>query len=256
MQRLASIFIILYMAELTTVFGQLSNQNDWGGNEHLVGNSKAAVLCNQGIDLLARGYNATARKYFDAAIESDRGSYLLYWNRAMYFRETHQWSLALTDLNSCLRLKRTYVPAFVMRGAINDRLGNYRDALADYNGVVKISPHDRWMLDCRASLLATCPDASVRNGQAAVQDAMAACKMDNFDRAQFIDTLAAAYAETGDFDSATRYEEKAMAQAHKSKEYTAGMEKRLALYQRHKPYREPAGTVRTDLSKSSKPKTD
>jgi tetratricopeptide (TPR) repeat protein len=174
----------------------------------------------------------------------------------MYFNETHQWQLALQDLNSCLRLKPTFSGAFVMRGAVNDRLGNFRDSLADYNGLVRLNPRDSWMLDCRASLLATCPDASVRNGPAAINDATTACKISNWGTPQFIDTLAAAYAEAGDFDSAIRFEEQAIAKATKAKVYSTGMKQRLALYQQHKPYREPLGTSPRNQAKSSYQKND
>ena len=68
--------------------------------------------------------------------------------------------------------------------------------------------------------------------------------------------MAAAYAETGDFDSAVRFEEKAIARAHKLKRDSAGMEKMLALYQQHKPYREPPGTPSRREGKSEKAASD
>lgn len=218
-------------------------------------NSNATVLNNHAMALLSKGDHANARRFFDAAVQADSGSYILFYNRALCFRAMHQWDLALKDLNTCLRLKRTCLDAYVMRGGVNERLGNYKDALADYNGLIKLS-RSSWMLDCRASLLATCPDASVRNGQAAVTDATAACRIDSWDFPHFIDTLAAAYAETGDFNSAVQFEEKAIARAHKLKFDSAGMEKRLALYQQHKPYRAPRGTPSRGEGKSNRVASD
>jgi tellurite resistance protein len=56
-----------------------------------------------------------------------------------------------------------------------------------------------------------CPDQSYRNGQQALKDATAACKLIGWKDEDMIDTLAMACAEVGDFDSAVRYEEKALA---------------------------------------------
>jgi tetratricopeptide (TPR) repeat protein len=226
---------------------------NWGDNGHTT-NGKALTLSNHATELMAAGDYVNAGKYYNAAVEADPGAYLIVYNRAMYFRETHQWERALRDLNTSLRLKPVFTEAYLMRGAINDRLGNYRDALADYNGLVKIFRRDSGLLDCRASLLATCPDASVRNGKAAVSDATAACKISNWGAPQFIDTLAAAYAETGDFESAVRFEQKAIAQARKVRSYSEGMERRLTLYQQRKPYREKPGTLPRSVAKSGTPK--
>jgi serine/threonine-protein kinase len=229
----------------------LANDLNRPWNNDSVSNSNATVLSHRAAELLSKGDYAGARPFFDAAVKADPGSYLLFYNRAIYFRAVHQWDLALKDLNTCLHLKPTHLDAYVMRGAINDRLGNYKDALADYNGLIKLG-RSSWMLDCRASLLATCPDASIRNGPAAVVDATAACRSDSWDYPQFIDTLAAACAETGDFDSAIRFQEKAIARARKLKWDVAGMEKRLVLYQQHQTYRETHGESSREKSVSAK----
>ena len=55
------------------------------------------------------------------------------------------------------------------------------------------------------------PDQSYRNGQQALKDATSACKLIDWKDEDMIDTLATAYAEVGDFDSAVRYEEQALA---------------------------------------------
>jgi tetratricopeptide (TPR) repeat protein len=226
----------------------------WGNNAHTTSNSKALVLCNHATEAIERGDYVNARKYYDAAVEADPGAYLIVYLRARYFRETKQWQLALRDLNTSLQLKPTFTEAYLMRAAIHDRLGNYREALIHYDALVKRFPRDSGLRDCRASLLATCPDGSVRNAQVAISDATAACKSSNWGAPAFIDTLAAAYAEAGDFDSAIQFEEKAIAQARKVKSYAEGMERRLALYQQHKPYREKPGTAARTSAKSEKTK--
>jgi tetratricopeptide (TPR) repeat protein len=62
----------------------------------------------------------------------------------------------------------------------------------------------------RAWVRLNCPDQAYRNGQQALKDATSACKLIDWKDENMIDTLAMAYAEIGDFDSAVRYEEKAL----------------------------------------------
>lgn len=79
--------------------------------------------------------------------------------------------------------------------------------------------------------------AAFRNGKEAVVDAKAACNLCSWGDWDYIDTLAAAYAEAGDFESAIKFEQKAIAKAKKD-DNTKGAQERLALYQQHKPFRD------------------
>ena len=51
---------------------------------------------------------------------------------------------------------------------------------------------------------------AIRNAQLALADAKRACELSKWKHANYIDTLAAACAEAGDFSSAVRYEEQAI----------------------------------------------
>jgi hypothetical protein len=79
----------------------------------------------------------------------------------------------------------------------------------------------------------------VRNGSEAVILAKRAAELDHWRSHQFIDTLAAAYAEAGDFESAVKYEEQALTKvANTPLETIKRMQKRLGLYKTHQPYRD------------------
>ena len=82
----------------------------------------------------------------------------------------------------------------------------------------------------RAWLRATCPNPALRNGQQAVVDAKAACNLTLWDDWDYIDTLAAAYAEAGDFDAAIKSEQKAISKTP-DPDKIKGAQQRLALYQ-------------------------
>ena len=83
--------------------------------------------------------------------------------------------------------------------------GRHAEALKEYDYLISLHPRNvtlaRAMSD-RAWFRATCPNASFRNGQQAVKDAKAACSIMTWKDEHMIDTLAAAYAETADFNSA------------------------------------------------------
>ena len=89
----------------------------------------------------------------------------------------------------------------------------------------------------RAWFQATCPDLAFRNGQQAIKDAKAACSISEWKDENTIDTLAVAYAETGDFDSAVRYAAQALAIKEIAPADSKRIKHHLALFERHQPIR-------------------
>jgi hypothetical protein len=90
--------------------------------------------------------------------------------------------------------------------------------------------------------LATCPDANVRNGEKAVEYATKACELSDWKTPARFGTLAAAYAEAGDFDDAVKWENKHLESDYlKSKSSNDTPDKarqRLSLYEQKRPYHE------------------
>jgi tetratricopeptide (TPR) repeat protein len=85
---------------------------------------------------------------------------------------------------------------------------------------------------------ATHQEHTSRDGKAAVLFATKACEITTYTNTQFLDTLAAAYAESGDFDSAVKWQSKAielLSDAKEKEDYGT----RLKLYQDKKPYHMP-----------------
>jgi hypothetical protein len=89
----------------------------------------------------------------------------------------------------------------------------------------------------RAWFQATCPEPAFRNGQRAVKGAKVACSISEWKDENTIDTLAAAYAETGDFDSAVRYAAQALAITGIAPVDSKRIQQHLALFERHQPAR-------------------
>jgi predicted Zn-dependent protease len=95
------------------------------------------------------------------------------------------------------------------------------------------------MLNMRAWIRATATDPGLRDGPQAIADATEAYKAKN-DAPEYLDTLAVAYAETGDFNSANRFEEEALHIGGTSNEITKQLREHLAAFKQHRPIRDNA----------------
>jgi tetratricopeptide (TPR) repeat protein len=87
-----------------------------------------------------------------------------------------------------------------------------------------------------AWLLSTAPEDDLRDGAYAVKLARRACKLTKWRHRSCLRSLAAAYAETGDFERAIEYETKAIALLDDNK--ADDKTKFLEVYKVSKPYRE------------------
>ena len=91
-------------------------------------------------------------------------------------------------------------------------------------------------LNGRAWLRATCPDETYRDGAKAIEDATKACELTGWNDLYCLDTLAAAFAEAGQFDKAVECQEKAIELAPDDEKEDLGT--RHKLYQERQPYRD------------------
>jgi hypothetical protein len=98
---------------------------------------------------------------------------------------------------------------------------------------VKANPGDASALNSLAWYLATSPDVASRDGRLAVALAQEACQRTAFQSGNYLDTLAAAYAEAGDFAAAVKWQEEAL-RLHA----ISGGPERLRGYRERQPYRE------------------
>ena len=120
-------------------------------------------------------------------------------------------------------------------------MGDLNKAIADYESALKIDDKDSGVLNNLAWLLATAPDDSLRNGERALELAKQAARVTEFKQAHILSTLAAGYAETGDFENAIVWSKKAVALADKTEdnqEIRDQLQKELATYEAKQPWRE------------------
>ena len=109
-------------------------------------------------------------------------------------------------------------------------VGQYSNAVAMLHQATLSDPKDDWSYNRLAWIQATCPDGLVRNGHDAVAAASKACELTEWKTWQYIDTLAAAYAEAGDFKRAVEFQEQALRTGNPSELEQKVMRERIALF--------------------------
>jgi tetratricopeptide (TPR) repeat protein len=122
--------------------------------------------------------------------------------------------------------------------ALQHRLG---DAAAEYLKALESQPDQVSVLSRASWILATASDERVRDGARALDLAGRAVTLSGHQDADSLDSLAAAFAELGQFDSAvaTAREGVAVARSRGNRNLTSGLEQRATLYARGQKYREP-----------------
>jgi serpin B len=189
---------------------------------------------NRGVTLHLMQEYDKAISDFDEVIRLDPQFSPAYRNRGDAWNEKDEYDNAISDFDEALRLSPEDAQSHVSRGSSWRAKGDFEAALADYNAAIRIDPQNARAHNSRAWLWATCPDERFRDGRQAVESAKSACELTEWKDHRYVDTLAAAYAEVGDFDNAVKTQTQAIALAGEEAEY----ESRLALYQERKAFRE------------------
>ncbi len=120
---------------------------------------------------------------------------------------------------------------------ILSRRGEYEGARAQYAQAIRFDPAAAYAYSASAMIMAACPEAKFRDGKGAVQFATRACELTNWKNPMSLDTLAAAQAEAGDFDTAVKSQKRAI-ELLTDERQKDDCRTRLALYQVKRPYRQ------------------
>lgn len=133
---------------------------------------------------------------------------------------------------------RKYVLQFVANWYL--MAGKHPEAKVYYEKFLKLDDSDVLVLNNMAWLLATSPDDSVRDGKRAIELAQKAVKLSPMPT--YISTLAAAYAETGDFDQALKTIDEGLKQTENDPNIHESLAEEKANYEAKKPIRERTET--------------
>jgi len=162
-----------------------------------------------------------------------------YTNRGFWYRKRREFDKAIADFNTATRLYPNDAASYAelaivyyLKGELEKVPAYLQQASAKMHWS---STEDEGAMRLLGWFRATCPDARFRNCEEAVKWARRSCELARWKESASMDSLAAAYAECGDFDRARKLEQQALKTAPKDR---AEREKRLRLFQQHQPYRD------------------
>jgi tetratricopeptide (TPR) repeat protein len=166
---------------------------------------------------------------------------------ALYYLINKQPREAISEYDDVLLLNPDNFLALRSRGDAYLNIGKHKEAIADFEAALKLEPEDTTILNNLAWVLATSPEAEVRNGKRAVELATKACELTEYKMPHILSTLAAAFAESGNFDTAIEWSQKAVDMD--DPENDEQLAKELASYQKKEPWRERQEVGSTDGKK-------
>jgi tetratricopeptide (TPR) repeat protein len=155
---------------------------------------------------------------------------------AAYYLMNEQPLEAIEEYNGVLESDADNFLALRSRGDAYLNVGDHKTALVDFERALTLEADDSSLLNNLAWVLATSPDDDVRDGQRAIELATKACEITEYKAPHILSTLAAAYAETGNFETAREWSQKAV--DFNDPEHGEQLAKELASYEAEQPWRE------------------
>ncbi len=119
------------------------------------------------------------------------------------------------------------------------RLGRTAEAMAQYQTALAVKPDIVSIQNKLAWLLATSPEAKLRNGHQAIELAQRANTLTGGGNPVILCTLGTAYAEAGRFPEAMAAAQRALQLAETDPALADDLRLQLQLYQSHRPFRSP-----------------
>lgn len=126
------------------------------------------------------------------------------------------------------------------RGDAYLAIGKHEEAIADFEVALKLAPEHSGILNNFAWVLATTPEDKLRNAERSIELATKACEITKYEESHILSTLAAGYAEKGDFETAIKWSTKAVEAG--TGEQKEQLSKELESYQQKKAWRESQST--------------
>jgi tetratricopeptide (TPR) repeat protein len=213
---------------------------------------------------LERGTIDKALAACDEALRLSPRYDLAFLTRARGFAQMHDWDKCLRDVDAALAITPRSEWGHYLRGRALTARGEFDEAISEFDKTLALNPADTWAILFRAAnytyrqeysrarddlrqavehfpsaavphfglawFLATCPNDAYRDGAEAIAEALKACDLLDWNKWYVLDTLAAAYAEHGQFDEAIRYANDALRLPIPSPPDRSLIERRLAGY--------------------------
>jgi protein O-mannosyl-transferase len=201
---------------------------------------------NLGFTRALEGRVEEATNYYAAALRIEPKNPDVHFNMAMAQLRLGNRVAAIEHFQNTLKgqpdhpmAHRYFADALMADGRASEAIAHYRAALQQ-------NPNEPETLNNLAWLLATHPQNSIRDGKEALRLAQQACESTRNSVPSFLGTLAAAWAETGEFEKAietAKYGETLAAQQGNT-QLAARNAALRATYEQHRPHREMPSSQR------------
>jgi len=207
---------------------------------------------NLGNALLQKGRVDEAIVQYQKALQFNPNNPKAHNNLGLALFKKGEVDEAIVQYQKALQFNPAYADAHNNLGNALLQKGEVSEAIAQYQKVLESKPDSPEALNHLAWLLATSPDAHIRDGVQAVKYAERACELTHWGVPVVVGTLAAAYAEAGRFEEAMATAQKACTLASQSgdQKLLKKIQDLLALYHIRQPNHEAANPGQTKPASS------
>jgi superkiller protein 3 len=201
----------------------------------------AAAHNGLGSALLERGAVDEATAQFQKALELQPNDADTCYNLGVALVQKGQRDEGIAHYKRALELQPNHAMAHHNLGNALLQKGEVREALAHYQRSLEIQPDNPAAQNVLAWVLATYPEASIRNGARAVELAQRANQLSGGQDPMVLRSLGAAYAEGGRYAEAitTARQALSLATAQNNNALANELGAQIGLYQSGSPYRDP-----------------
>jgi Flp pilus assembly protein TadD len=200
----------------------------------------AEAHCALGNALLQQGRVDEATVQFRTALEIEPDNAEAHCDLGAALFRKGNVDEAITHFQKALEIKPGFAEAHINLGSALVKKGKVDEAIIHFQKALEIEPDNVEALNDLAWLLATSPQASVRNGDRAVELAQRANQITGGENPMILSTLAAACAEAGRFGDAQQNARKAVQLATVAGRpgLVGELTRELRLYEAGHPYHE------------------
>jgi tetratricopeptide (TPR) repeat protein len=197
-----------------------------------------AAHSNLGVLFTRQGQTEKAIFHLEKSLSINPDSAEAHYNLGISFDRQGQIDKAILHFEKSLAINPNHAEANCRLGNLFSGQTNFVAAIRQYERALRINPNYVEVQNNLAWILATCPDAAFRDGPRAVALARSSDRLSRGTLAPVLDTLAAAYAEAGQYPEAVATARRALAVAAGQESVADGLRARLRLYEAGIPYHE------------------
>ncbi len=218
--------VYCFLPICSSIWAQQSDWHSQGLVKYNLGDFLGAVTCynhalksdpdnsdlyvNRGAALFEIKETDQAIADYTRALTINRNHINALKNRGIALCDKQKWAEADADLSRAMQLNlgqgRIDVDLYLSRGLARYGLKKYSEAMADFKTALKTAPDNPTVCNQMAWILSVCPNPALRNGTQALILAQKAVAM--APNPHTLDTLALAYAETGQYETAAAYQKR------------------------------------------------